>query len=121
LLDGTPLAQTIETIDNTTSKSPTGYAINCVHPSIFSDGMAALEKHSPTLTKRVLSYQANTSAKDPKELDGIGELETEKPEVLAELMLRAYQQFHTPFFGGCCGTGTSHIECLAQTYTASMH
>ncbi len=116
LLDGTPLAQAIETIDNITSKPPTGYAVNCVHPAIFMDGLAALEKQNPTLTKRILSFQANTSAKDPKELDGSSELETEKLEILAELMLQAHRQFHTPFFGGCCGTDTSHIDCLACSH-----
>lgn len=120
LLDGTPLAQAIEIIDNTNPKPPTGYAVNCVYPTIFSDGLAALEKQSPGLTKRILSFQANTSAKDPKDLDGSSELETEKPEILADLMLQAYQEFHTPFFGGCCGTDTSHIECLASAYKASL-
>jgi homocysteine S-methyltransferase len=120
LLDGTPLARAIETLDDTLPKSPTGYAVNCVHPTVFSDGLAALEKHGPALTKRILSFQANTSAKDPKELDGLGELETEKPEILAELMLRAHRQFHIPFLGGCCGTDTSHIECLASAHKASF-
>ena len=120
LLDGTPLAQAIETIDDTTPQSPAGYAVNCVHPIVFSAGLAALEKYRPTLTRRILSYQANTSAKDPKELDGLGELETEKPEILAALMLRAQQQFHTLFLGGCCGTDTSHIECLASAYQALL-
>jgi homocysteine S-methyltransferase len=120
LLDGTPLAQAIETIDETTPKPPTGYAVNCVHPAIFIDGLALLEKRSPSLTQRILSFQANTSAKDPKELDGLSELETEKPEILAELMLRAHRQFRTPFFGGCCGTDTSHIECLASAHNASL-
>jgi homocysteine S-methyltransferase len=120
LLDGTPLAQAIKIIDNTIPKPPTGYAVNCVYPTVFSDGLAALEKQSPALTKRILSFQANTSAKDPKDLDGSSELETEKPEILADLMLQAYQRFHTPFFGGCCGTDTSHIECLASAYKASL-
>lgn len=120
LLDGIPLAQAIETIDNATSKPPTGYAVNCVYPTIFSDGLAALENQSPGLTRRIVSYQANTSAKDPKELDGSKELETETPEILAGLMLQAYQRFHTPFFGGCCGTDTSHIECLARAYQTSL-
>jgi homocysteine S-methyltransferase len=120
LLDGTPLALAIETIDGTTPKSPTGYAVNCVHPAIFIDGLAALEKYSPALTQRILSFQANTSAKDPKELDALSELETEKPEILAELMLKAHRQFHTPFFGGCCGTDTSHIECLASAHKAIL-
>jgi homocysteine S-methyltransferase len=121
LLDGTLLARAIETLDNTTSRPPTGYAVNCVHPTVFSAGLTALEKQSPSLSRRILSYQANTSAKDPKELDGLLELETEQPETLAKLMLHAYQQFHTVFFGGCCGTDTSHIECLASAYTAWLH
>ncbi len=120
LLDGTPLAQAIETIDETTPRPPTGYAVNCVHPTIFRDGLVALEKQSPKMTRRILSFQANTSAKDPKELDGLSELETEKPEILAELMLQAHHQFHTPFFGGCCGTDTSHIECLASAHKATL-
>jgi homocysteine S-methyltransferase len=121
LLDGTSLAQAIETIDNTTPKPPTGYAINCVYPTVFSEGLTVLEAHTPSLSRRILSYQANTSAKEPEKLDGLSELETENPERLAELMLRAYQQFHTPFLGGCCGTDTSHIECLARAYKASSH
>jgi homocysteine S-methyltransferase len=82
LLDGTPLAQAIETIDRTAPRSPTGYAVNCVYPTVFSDGLAALERQSPALTKRILSYQANTSAKDPKELDGLGQLEQSSPKYL---------------------------------------
>ena len=119
LLDGTPLAQAIEAIDNTTPKPPAGYGVNCVYPTVFSQGLTALEEQTPSLSRRILSYQANTSAKEPEELDGLSELETENPETLAELMLQAYQQFHTPFFGGCCGTDTSHIECLASAYKAS--
>jgi homocysteine S-methyltransferase len=121
LLDGTPLAQVIAVLDETNPQPPTGYAINCVHPTIFSDGMAALEAQNPALTGRVLSFQANTSAKDPKELDGLDELETERPEVLADLMLRAFQRYNTPFFGGCCGTNASHIECLASSYSATIN
>lgn len=120
LLDGTALAQAIDIIDNTTPKPPTGYAVNCVYPTVFSDGLTALEKNNPALTKRIVSFQANTSAKDPEELDGLGELETEKPEILADLMLQSYKRFQIPFFGGCCGTDTSHIECLASAYKASL-
>lgn len=117
LLDGTSLALAIETIDNAGPKAPTGYAINCVHPTIFKDGMAALERHSTTLTKRILSFQANTSAREPEELDNLEELETEDPKKLAGMIVSAYQRFHTPFFGGCCGTDTRHIERLAIEYS----
>jgi homocysteine S-methyltransferase len=120
LLDGTLLAQAIETIDGTTPKPPTGYAVNCVYPTVFSEGLGALESHSPLMSRRVLSFQANTSAVDPQELDDLDELDTEEAGILAELMLDAYQRFHTPFLGGCCGTDTSHIERLARAYKASL-
>jgi len=120
LLDGTPLAQAIETIDNITPKPPTGYALNCIYPTVFHEGMTVLENSNIALPKRILSFQANTSSRDPKELDKLEILETEEPEILADLMVKAYERFQTTFFGGCCGTDTRHIECLAITYKASL-
>jgi homocysteine S-methyltransferase len=119
LLDGTPLAQAIEVIDDAMPRPPTGYAVNCVHPANFSDGLGALERQRPGMSRRILSFQANTSARDPRELDGLSELETEPADTLAKSMLDAYRQFRTPFFGGCCGTDASHIEALARAYTGS--
>jgi len=46
------------------------------------------------------------------------ELETENPDTLADLLLKVHQQFHIRILGGCCGTDTSHIECLASKYRA---
>jgi homocysteine S-methyltransferase len=114
LLDGTPLAQAIQTIDGCAATSPAGYAVNCVHPSVFHAGLEELERSRPGLSRRILIFQANTSARDPKDLDGASELETERPEILAEAMWRAHQRFHTPILGGCCGTDAGHIECLAR-------
>ena len=71
------------------------------------------------MSLRILSFQANTSAKDPKEFGGLSELETEPADTLAEAMLGAHRRFRTPVFGGCCGTDTSHIEALARAYGAS--
>jgi len=120
LLDGTPLARAIEKIDDTAPRPPTGYGVNCVHPTIFRDGLVTLARDRPALSRRILSFQANTSARDPKELDGRSELDTAPPETLAESMLDLYRQFRTPFLGGCCGTDASHIEALARTYAASL-
>ncbi len=120
LLDGTSLGQAIETIDQASHRQPTGYAINCVHPAVFIDAMTRLEKRKPELLLRILSFQANTSARDPKELDEMVVLETEQPEILAGLMIQAYQLFHTPIMGGCCGTDGSHIACLASAYQDSL-
>ena len=120
LLDGTPLSQAIAKIDDTSPKPPTGYGVNCVHPAVFSDGLAVLERDCPGLSRRIVSFQANTSARDPKELDGRSELETESPATLANAMLEGYRQFRTPFLGGCCGTDASHIEALARAFTAPL-
>ena len=117
LLDGTPLAVAMERIDAANENPPAGYAVNCVHPSIFIDALSILEQQRPSMSRRILSFQANTSAREPKDLVGLAELDTERPELLADLMLQAHRQFGTLFLGGCCGTDTSHIEHLAQAYS----
>lgn len=119
LLDGTLLSDAIRTIDRTAPSRPTGFAVNCVYPKTFSDGLAVLQRDSPALVERILSFQANTSALDPKEIDGIGELQTEDPKKLAALMLDAHRKYGIPFLGGCCGTDTSHIVCLGTGYRSS--
>ena len=114
LLDGTPLGEAMDIIDNSVSTPPTGYAVNCVHPKIFSSGMSALDK---THRSRIFSYQANTANLRPEELNEAKELITEEPDVLADLILNAHRSFHTLFMGGCCGTDTRHIEQLAEKFT----
>jgi homocysteine S-methyltransferase len=116
LLDGTPLSTAIETIDGTASRPPAGYAINCVHPSTFYDGLEVVERHDAALIRRIVCFQANTSAKAPKDLDGLIELETEAPDTLATLMLTGHSRFRTLFLGGCCGTDARHLESLAGAY-----
>lgn len=117
LLDGTLLGEAIDIIDNSVSTPPIGYAVNCVHPKIFSSGMSALEEQNKTYSRRILSYQANTANLRPEELEGSVELISEEPDVLADLMMESHQSFHTLFLGGCCGTDTRHIEQLAEKYT----
>jgi len=114
LLDGTPLHQAIEEIDTALTRPPTGYAVNCVHPTILMEGLLQGEIEKRSLMERIVSFGANTSKRSPEELDGLEELDTEEPSRFAELMAAVYNQFHIPIMGGCCGTGTDHIECLAR-------
>ena len=114
LLDGTPFGEAMDVIDNSVSIPPTGYAVNCVHPKVFSSGMSSLDQSH---LDRIFSFQANTANVRPEELNDSKELITEEPDVLAGLILDAHQSFHTLFMGGCCGTDTSHIEQLAEKYT----
>lgn len=119
LLDGTLLEQAIETLD-ALPKPPLGYAVNCVHPRVFLEGLRTVSKRNPAAVKRIQSFQANASEKSPEELDGLEELDTAEPETLAELMLQSHRQFGTAFLGGCCGTDTRHIQSVAKQYKAIL-
>jgi homocysteine S-methyltransferase len=77
-----------------------------------------VERHDAALIRRIVCYQANTSAKAPQDLDGLIELETEAPDTLATLMLAGHSRFRTLFLGGCCGTDARHIEALARRMRA---
>jgi S-methylmethionine-dependent homocysteine/selenocysteine methylase len=118
LLDGTSLAQAIQMLDLTGPNPPTGYGINCVYPRVFASALTTLSKRD---LQRVLIFQANTSARDPGELEHLTELETEEPEILGDLMMEAYREYGTLFMGGCCGTDTRHIESLARKHQEMIH
>jgi homocysteine S-methyltransferase len=110
VLDGTPLRRAIERIDDATSSAPAGYGINCVHPSVLGEALAA----AGDAAQRVVYYQANASALSPDELDGRDELDADEPEALAAAMQEVGARFGIRALGGCCGTGTEHIEALAR-------
>jgi homocysteine S-methyltransferase len=119
LLDGTLLEHAIETLD-AGPKPPQGYAVNCVHPSVFQAGLRAVAKRSPAAVKRIQCFRANASEKSPEELDGLEELDAGEPETLADLMVQCHEQFGTVFMGGCCGTDTRHIQSLARRHKALL-
>jgi homocysteine S-methyltransferase len=120
LLDGTPLHQAIQKIDAGVHRSPLGYAVNCVHPTVLIKGLNRDKLAQRSLSNRLLGFSANTSARNPEELDGLEELEVEEPEILGLLMQKVHQKYGTKILGGCCGTGTNHIEIMAQKLTASV-
>lgn len=120
LLDGTPLHQAIEEIDGLLARPPTGYGVNCVHPTILLEALTQEEIERRSLAERIVGFAANTSAKSPEELDGLEEIDTEEPDRFAELMGTVYEQYHIPILGGCCGTGTDHIKSLAGQLKAGV-
>ena len=109
LLDGTPLESLIAELD--AGPRPAGYLVNCVHHSAMG---AALEQISPGARQRLLGFQANTSAKDPEELDGLDYLDAGSPEVFAEALYGLHRDFGLRILGGCCGSDGRHIRHLAQ-------
>lgn len=114
LLDGTPLEDAIRRIDDSISRPPTGYHINCVHPTVFGSALRHTQAKYELISTRLVGFQANTATLNPEELDGSEELLTEEPDVFGNLMRQVYQEFGTTILGGCCGTGTEHIEHIAR-------
>lgn len=111
VLDGTPLGDAIRRIDDETTRPPAGFAINCVHPSVFEAAMSALARFG--LAGRVIWFQANTSDKSPEAIDGSETLEEGDPVAYASALAACGRRFGTRVLGGCCGSDVRHIEELA--------
>lgn len=117
LLDGTPLGEAVMRIDALAGARPSAYMVNCVHPSVFREGMARQLAAWPLLGARVVGLQANTSRLSPEELDGRAELDSEPPDAFAREMARVHAELGTRLLGGCCGTDERHIAALAGELT----
>ncbi len=115
LLDGTPLDGAIIAIDEGVDPAPSGYFLNCVHPLVAADALAA----SPAGRERVIGLLANTSARDPDELDGLDELEVADPGPFGAEVVAVGRQYGLGLLGGCCGTGDAHITAIAQLLAGS--
>ncbi|MCP4491331.1 MAG: homocysteine S-methyltransferase family protein [Gammaproteobacteria bacterium] len=114
VLDSTPLHKAIDLIDSQVHPAPIFYMVNCVHPTLFLQGMNNQVKTSPNVKKRVLGLQANTSAKSPEELDNLSYLDTTDPGKFADLILSIQFRLGTKVLGGCCGSDNHHIMELAK-------
>lgn len=113
LLDGTPLHEALAQIDADVRPAPLAYLANCVHARAFAAAAVAQTQLDPAVRERLIGLQANTSARSPEELDGLGQLDSETPEAFAEQMLEVHRRFGTHILGGCCGTDDRHIRRLA--------
>ena len=61
-----------------------------------------------------MGLRANTSTLRPEQLNDAADLVTQAPEELARHMLATRQRHGLRIVGGCCGTGTAHIEEIAR-------
>ena len=111
LLDGTPLSEVVDTIDNYISPQPWFYMVNCVHSSIMAQ---AIENQPTELMRRLIGFQGNTSPKSPEELDNSTETESEPPDVFARAMAGLREKHGLKILGGCCGTDARHIGAMAE-------
>lgn len=111
LLDGTGLGHAFDRIDQSSKRPPLGYFVNCVHSSVLDRAVAAA---GPGVTDRLLGFRANTSDLSPEQLDGAEELITEAPEAFGAGIAGSRDKHGLTIVGGCCGSGTEHIEAVAR-------
>jgi S-methylmethionine-dependent homocysteine/selenocysteine methylase len=109
ILDGTPLWQGIQTIDNGVSRAPAGYMINCVYPTFLK-----AETQPAELFQRLLGIQANASSKNHQQLDGSSTLQQNPLEDWGENMLHLHRNFGLKILGGCCGTDHSYLQFITD-------
>jgi homocysteine S-methyltransferase len=119
LLDGMPLGEAIQRIDESVDPAPTSFLVNCVHPSVFHRALERTIETHPEAAARVEGLMANTSARTPEELDGLEALDTEEPAPFAAAVSALRPAFGVRFLGGCCGTTTAHMEAIAERIVAA--
>ena len=112
VLDGTPLIDAINTIDNNLATPPLGYMVNCVYPTFVCP-----EKQPPALFKRLLGIQANSSSLDHSQLDGATILHQDDLQHWGNNMLRLNEAFGVKILGGCCGTDNTYLQYLVDNRT----
>ncbi len=108
ILDGTPLMDAIDRIDDERPHPPDGYAINCAYPSFLN-----ASQQPERLYERLIGYFANASSLDHCELEGAPQLLADPVEDWGNRMLELNTVYGIKMLGGCCGTGVEHIEYLS--------
>lgn len=108
ILDGVPLREAIDRLDNELAIAPAGYYVNCVHPTMMRGVVRSLPPG------RLIGLQGNTSRRSPEEIDGSPELDGQAPAEFARDMMAVVGPAGIKIAGGCCGTDASHMEALAS-------
>lgn len=107
ILDTTPLAEAVTTIDDQVEHPPLGYMVNCAYPTFI-----CAEKQPSELFRRFIGIQANGSSLDHSQLDGSGSLQQADINHWGSNMLRLNREFGVKILGGCCGTDNNHLQYL---------
>ncbi|MEW6758201.1 MAG: homocysteine S-methyltransferase family protein [Acidobacteriota bacterium] len=116
LLDGTPLEEAVDRVDQETPTPPLLHMLNCVHARNAAAALWAAEARvgGAGLRNRLQGIQANTSPLSPEELDGRPELDAESPESFGAGLLDLHRRFGLRLLGGCCGSDGRHLRALVH-------
>lgn len=107
LLDGNSLSDAVNFIDQHTTIQPLGYVINCAYPTFLNAENLPVE-----LFKRLIGFNANASSLDHCDLDNASELKVDSIQHWGDEMVSLHKKYEIKMLGGCCGTGTEHLNYL---------
>lgn len=109
VLDGTPLMDAIDRLDEAVDRPPLGYLVNCAYPTFL-----CADQQPARLFHRLIGFQANASSLDHSELDGAEILQVESVAEWGDAMGELNRSRGVRILGGCCGTGPEHLRYLAE-------
>jgi len=109
VLDGTPLDEAIDLLDDRLEGAPLGYAVNCSHPDFI---MA--EQMNPHALSRLIGIWANASAREHSELELSEETVADDLDTWADAMVTLHKTHGVKILGGCCGTTDQHLRAICE-------
>ena len=111
LKSGPSLGQAITQIDEQTGPdAPDFYLVNCSHPLEYEPALA-----DGDWMKRLRGVRPNAVKMDKIALCKLGHIEDGDPVELGAQIRALSDRFpHMDVFGGCCGTGHSHLREIAK-------
>ena len=109
VLDGTPLAEAIDQVDQASVSPPAGYMVNCVYPTFLD-----MRELSSGFLCRLVGIQANASSRDHDQLDGADQLQQDPLQDWGQNMLKLHRDHGLKILGGCCGTDHTYLQFLVD-------
>ena len=109
VLDGTPLDEAIDLLDDRLEGAPLGYAVNCSHPNFIK-----ADQMNPHALSRLIGIWANASAREHSELELTEQSVADDIGQWADAMARLHQLHGVKILGGCCGTTDQHLRAICE-------
>lgn len=116
LAGGVTLAGAILEVEAATDSYPSGYLVNCAHPSEVARALRGSEldtAEARALSSRIIGFRLNSARHGE---DGPGD----NPAAFAQEMLELRPLAPAArIFGGCCGTDVPHITAIVEGLAAT--
>ena len=109
VLDGTPLDEAIDLLDERLNGVPLGYAVNCSHPDFVQ-----AQHMDPRALSRLIGIWANASAREHSELEQTNQTVADDIDTWTDAMVKLHKAHGVKILGGCCGTTDQHLRSICE-------